>query len=91
MNRMILVSVLMTSWLAGCADNQLIGYDSLTNFLSFNHPFTDQATADVQARAEKLCAQRKQVALKTARTCSLTQCTSNFQCLDQADAAPYGL
>ena len=77
--------------LTGCAgtDNLLVGYEKDENFLSFNHPYTDQAAADVLARAERLCGLRKQVAVQTSRTCSLTNCTTNYQCMDQTDAAKY--
>jgi hypothetical protein len=77
--------------LTGCAEKSLlVGYEPDENFLSFNHPFTDGAIADARARAERLCGQRKQVVIQTSRSCSLTQCTTNFQCIDAADAAKYG-
>jgi hypothetical protein len=76
--------------LAGCADKSLlVGYEPDENFLSFNHEFTDAAAAEVRARAERLCGQRKQAVIQTSRSCSLTQCTTNFQCIDAADAAKY--
>jgi hypothetical protein len=77
--------------LAACADkNLLVGYEPDENFLSFNHPFTDAAAADVRVRAERICGLRKQVVIQTSRTCSLEQCTTNFQCIDAADAAKHG-
>lgn len=77
--------------LTGCADKSLlVGYEKDENFLSFNHAFTDAAAAEVRARAERLCGIRKQAVIQTSRTCSLTQCTTNFQCIDAADAAKYG-
>jgi hypothetical protein len=86
------IAVLAALLLAGCADttNYLVGYEPDQNFLSFNHPFTDAAAADVRTRAERLCGLRKQAATQTSRSCSLTQCTTNFQCIDAADAAKYG-
>ena len=77
--------------LAACAEKSLlVGYEENENFLSFNHPFTDAAAADVRVRAERLCGLRKQAVIQTSRTCSLTQCTTNYQCIDAADAAKYG-
>jgi len=77
--------------LTGCAEKSLlVGYEPNENFLSFNHPYTDGAAADVRARAERLCGLRKQAVIQTSRTCSLTQCTTNYQCIDAADAAKYG-
>jgi hypothetical protein len=85
------IAVLAALLLAGCADtNYLVGYEPDENFLSFNHPFTDTAAADVRTRAERLCGLRKQAVLQTSRSCSLAQCTTNFQCIDAADAAKYG-
>jgi hypothetical protein len=77
--------------LAGCNGFQYVSYENDTNYLTFNHPFTDKDIAQAQSGAEKLCRQRKQVAIKTSEKCSLTKCTTNFQCLDQADASKYGL
>lgn len=85
------IALLAVLLLAGCADkNLLVGYEPDENFLSFNHPFTDAAAADVRARAERLCGMRKQVVIQTSRTCSPEQCTTNYQCIDAADAAKYG-
>lgn len=91
MNRTLLISGLTILLLAGCADYQLVSYDSGENYLNFNHPFTDKSIAEVLARAEALCKQRKQVAIQTSRICSLSQCTTNYQCVDQADVTRYGL
>jgi len=77
--------------LAACAEKSLlVGYEENENFLSFNHPFTDAAAADVRVRAERICGLRKQAVIQTSRTCSLEQCTTNYQCIDAADAAKYG-
>lgn len=85
------IALLAALLLAGCADKSLlVGYEKDENFLSFNHPFTDVAAADVRARAERLCGLRKQTVIQTSRTCSLTQCTTNYQCIDAADAGKYG-
>jgi hypothetical protein len=77
--------------LAGCVENHLVAYDTDKNFLAFNHPLTDKAIADVRARADRLCGQRKQVAIEASKACSLKECTTNYQCVDAADAAKYGL
>lgn len=77
--------------LGACIDSHLVAYDTDKNFLAFNHPFTDQAIADVRARADRLCRQRKQVAIEASKICSLKECTSNYQCVDPADAVKYGL
>lgn len=85
------MALLVALLLAACADkNLLVGYEKDENFLSFNHLFTDAAAADVRARAERLCGLRKQAVIQTSRTCSLAQCTTNFQCIEAADASKYG-
>ena len=60
-----------------------------TNYLTFEHSFTDAGAADARKRAQTQCAYRKQAAVRTSGTCSLTRCTTNFQCMDAADAAKY--
>ena len=76
----------------GCSymPNTISGRDFLTtNYLSYEHAFTDAAAAGVRKTAERECSYRRQVAVRTGGTCSLTRCTTNFQCLDKADAAKY--
>lgn len=70
---------------AGCAPRpQLIVSES--NYLTYEHPFTDAAAEAVRSNAEKLCAERKKVAVRTSHACSLKQCTTSYQCMDKADA-----
>ena len=61
------------------------------NVTTYDHPFTDRADADVEQRAEKACAKKKKVAIKTSRACSLERCTTSYQCVDRADATRDGL
>ena len=85
------IALLAALLLAACAETSLlVGYEPDQNFLSFNHPFTDAGAADVRTRAERICGLRKQVVTQTSRICSLEQCTTNFQCIDAADAAKHG-
>lgn len=71
---------------AGCAIHPVV---SESNYLTFEHPFTDAAAEAVRKSAVRQCAERKQVAVKTTSTCSLARCTTNYQCMSNADAAPY--
>lgn len=94
MNRTILIASAAVLPLAGCAaypDYQLVAYGLDRNYLTYDHPSTEKATAQVLASAERLCAERKQVAIQTARICSPTKCTTNYQCVDAADVIKYGL
>jgi len=59
------------------------------NYLTYEHPFTDAGAESARANAELECKKRKQVAVRTTRACSLTQCTTNFQCMEPAEAKPY--
>ena len=88
---MISRTLLLAFLLSSCADNLLVGFAEDTNYLTFDHPNSDQAMADVRTRAERLCKQRKQVAIKTQSACSLTQCATSYQCVDEANAVKYNL
>ena len=54
------------------------------SYLTYDHPFTDAAALAVLRSAEKICAERKRNAMKSTSTCSLTQCTTHYLCVDQA-------
>jgi hypothetical protein len=78
---------------AGCQQATQISYSQEGAFershLSFEHAFTDAGAADAARRARDQCAQRKRLAVETNRACTLTRCTTHFQCMDPADAAKY--
>ena len=71
--------------LSGCANNQIVATEG--NYIKYVHPFTETAAAEVRRNAERMCEQRKQVALKTESACSLSKCATSYQCVDQANAA----
>lgn len=92
-NRAILITSLI-GLLTGCAafpDYQLVAVGTDMNYLTFDHPFTDKANGEVLASAQRLCAQRKQAAIQTSRACSLTKCTTNYQCIEGAGVTKHGL
>lgn len=60
-----------------------------TNYLSYEHPFTESAAEGARKSAERLCAERKKAAVRTTGTCSLTRCTTHYQCMEPADAVKY--
>lgn len=88
---MIIRALLLTLLLSSCADSRLVGFGQDTNYMTFDHAYTDKAIADVRSRAEKLCHQRGQIAIKTESVCSLTKCATNYQCSDKAEAVKDGL
>ncbi|HMA08189.1 MAG TPA: hypothetical protein VKP68_10010 [Ramlibacter sp.] len=91
MNRNRLLSGLtVVLLLAGCADYQLASHGQDVNFVSFQHPFTDKAAADVLASAKRLCLKRGKVAIQTSNACSLEQCTTYYQCVDPAGVTKDG-
>ena len=59
------------------------------NYLTFEHPFTDAGAESARALAERDCRMHSQVAVRTSGACSLTQCTTNFQCMAPAEAKQY--
>ena len=66
---------------AGCGAQPVINE---SNYLTYDHPFTDAAAQAVQQNAEKICAERKQAAVKTRSVCSLKECATHYQCMDKA-------
>jgi len=71
---------------AGCA----VHLDTMEgNYVTYDHDFTDAAAASVRERSARICAQREQVAVMTSRVCSLTRCTTSYQCMSKADARLY--
>jgi len=81
-----LVTLFLVMACAGCAGNYVV---SEGNYQTYEHPFTDAAAADVRKRAERHCAEKKRIAVRTSSTCSLTQCTTSYQCMGKADATGY--
>ena len=61
-------------------------YITGTNYLTFEHAFTDAGEADARRRAGSQCAQRKQMAVKTEGRCPLKSCVTSFQCMPPEDA-----
>ena len=59
------------------------------NYSTFDHAFTDAGLAEVHRRAQRQCSVRNHVAIKTSSRCSLTLCTTNFQCMEPDEAASY--
>ena len=91
MTKNVLIASAAALLLAGCQQYQINFSNPEENYLSFSHPFTDSATAEVQAKAAELCAQRKKAVIQTTKSCSLSKSTTNFQCLAQDDTNKYGL
>ena len=71
---------------AGCGTH--IGVKE-TQHLTIEHAFTDAAAAGARNDAERMCARKRLVAVRTSGTCSLTRCTTHFQCMNDADAEKY--
>jgi hypothetical protein len=75
----------LSSFCPGC-DGVTIATPLESNYITFEHPFTDAAADEARIRAERICGQRKQIAFKTASACSLTRCTTHYQCADKPAA-----
>lgn len=76
--------------LAGCAPKSYLIVNQ-DNYLTFDRPFTDASAASVRSDAEKRCGERALVAIKISETCSLTRCTTNYECVTKAEKEKYGL
>jgi hypothetical protein len=82
--RLLLLLVLLT----GCAGRVgPIERVQEGNYLTFQHAFTDAGADAARREAEKHCVQTKRVAVRTGGVCSLSRCTTHYQCMDQEDAA----
>ncbi len=80
-------SILMVLLLAvaGCTEPTIMA----GNYLTYDHPFNDAAAEKVRQSAEGICKQRKQAAVKTRSVCTLTRCTTDFQCVDPKNPLEY--
>ncbi|MBI2509419.1 MAG: hypothetical protein HYV99_05470 [Betaproteobacteria bacterium] len=84
-----------TILLTGCSARTIFGESAATtsfsesNYVTYEHAFTDAAADAARRSAEQQCAYKKQVAVKTTSACSLTRCTTSFQCMDGKDAPEY--
>jgi hypothetical protein len=65
---------------AGCSSGLVVSAD---NYLTYEHEFTDAAAERGRQNAEKLCGQRKQLAVKTRSVCSLSRCWTDYQCVNR--------
>ena len=82
--------------LAGCGTVQSIFGESTattsfseSNYVTYEHAFTDAAANGARRSAEQHCALKKLVAIKTTSACSLTRCNTSYQCLDRKDVPEY--
>ena len=75
---------------AGCAPRSYLIVEQ-ENYLTFDRPFTDASAASVRKDAGKRCGERALAAIKTSDTCSLTRCTTNYECMTEAEKEKYGL
>jgi hypothetical protein len=66
--------------LAGCGTHP---HTIEGNYLTYEHAFTDAATEAARKNAEATCRWRSLVAVSTSRACSLTQCTTSYQCVNE--------
>ena len=84
--RSLVVTALLAC--AGCGAPPLLVTQE-SNYLTYEHAFTEAAAADARKGAEGTCAQKKLIAVRTSGACTLTRCTTHFQCMNKADAATY--
>ena len=90
MKNTLLIPALVVFLLSGCTDYQIVADPKDENYLSYDHPFTDEGAAESLANAKKLCGQRKQVPIQTSNVCNMKTCATNYQCVDPKDVQKYG-
>ena len=78
-------ALLLAAFLPGCNASYNLTVNQ-GNYLTFEHPFTDETAEEVRKRAVDLCSGRKQVAVRSENVCGLTLCTTTYQCMDKEDA-----
>ena len=81
------LGIALTAACAACAPFEIVTAEG--NHLTYRHPFTETSAAQARKSAERLCGQVKQVPVKTGEVCSLTECTTHYQCMSKADAELY--
>ena len=59
------------------------------NYLTYHHDFTETALQNIQSNANRLCGQRKQVAIQTRSVCTLERCVTDFQCVNPKNPLEY--
>jgi hypothetical protein len=79
--RSALLAALLT--LAGCGPQPWVREG---NYVTYDHPFTEASAQAVRKNAEGICRQRDLAAFESSRVCSLTQCTTSYQCMSAEDA-----
>ena len=75
--------------LAGCAPTYLIASENV--YYTYDRPFTDATAVVVRKDAEKRCRARAMVAIMTSDTCSLTRCTTNYECVTKGEEEKFKL
>jgi len=81
-------AALLLAALAGCAGASVVTSNQ-SNYISLEHAFTEQASAEARRKAEGICAARKQEAVRSSITCSMAKCYASYACMDQDEAAAF--
>ena len=76
------LAALLAATLTACGQQPTIAEG---NYLTYEHPFTEAAAESARQNAVSNCRRRGTTAIQTSRTCSLTQCTTNYQCVSGDD------
>ena len=87
-NHRSLVTLALALACAGCGTIYPVAIEG--NYLTYDLPFTDAAAQAALQNAGKICGERKQDAVKTSNACSLTRCTTSYQCVSKDGSTGYG-
>src|SRR5262245_23195582 len=88
------IFALLLALCAGCGGQALLNSLPPNTFIegdrmTIEYAFTDAAAESAHKRAEAICSQKREVAVRTGGTCSLTRCLAYYQCATQAEAAAF--
>ena len=84
-NYLLMLALLAAA--SGCSRGHFDYLIRESNYLTYEHAFTDAASESARKSAERHCAEKKHLAIQTGRACSLTVCTTHYQCMDREEAA----
>lgn len=86
--RAFLIAALLAAC-AGCAPSYRDYIIRESNYMTFEHPFTEAESERARKNAERHCAETRHLAVKTRSVCTLTRCTTHYQCMDREEAARF--
>ena len=86
--RVLVVSALLLAC-AGCSLGPTDYRIRESNYMTFEHPFTEAESERARKNAERHCAETRLLAVRTRSVCTLKTCTTHYQCMDKEEASRF--